>query len=366
MSSTAPLNLDSLRAQIQSFRSNSNISEAQTKEWLIRPFFEALGWRFSNPLEVVPEDGDEAGQRVDYCLYSDGVPKVLIEAKSLKNSLNDQQMVISKLNYCSNRNIPLLILTNGDSYKIFFNEIPGIGLQKLLFEFNISGNPRNDLLNKLSKLYIQSDNLLHFARRETVFKNVHAALEELLQKSDPEMLELINRNLQRSVGHKFHVDEIMSALKHIDIHLDSEVENEFMMMPEPSIIVPYQPILPQQNYSVEAIFKNGARQESFQKYTRLIKLLNNWELQFELIPKKLYISLVKDKYIFCQISALKMGLQIYIKLEYKDLTPEEQQISRDVKNIGHLGGGNLEVLVKTDEDLVTAANLIKRSYEYKK
>ncbi len=109
-------------------------------------------------------------KQVNYCFYHEKVPKLLIEAKSLRNNLNDQQMIINKLNYCSNRNIPILILTNGDTYKIFFNEIPGIGSQKLLFEFTLSRNAEEENISKLQKEFVQSDELLKYARKEQLYK----------------------------------------------------------------------------------------------------------------------------------------------------------------------------------------------------
>ena len=100
--------LEKLIVAIKKLKSQ-NINEAQTKDWLIRPFFEYLGWDFSSPEEVVPEDDDSTGKRTDYCFYINETPKLLVEAKALSNSLVDNKMIIEKLNYCANRNIPLLI-----------------------------------------------------------------------------------------------------------------------------------------------------------------------------------------------------------------------------------------------------------------
>lgn len=40
--------LEELKIKLQELK-KENLNEAQTKEWLIRPFFEFLGWNFSNP-----------------------------------------------------------------------------------------------------------------------------------------------------------------------------------------------------------------------------------------------------------------------------------------------------------------------------
>jgi predicted transport protein/predicted type IV restriction endonuclease len=356
-------NLLQLRERITEIRSNTNITEAQTKEWLIRPFFELLGWQFSNWAEVVPEDGDEAGKRTDYCFYHDKVPKLLIEAKSLRNNLNDQQMIINKLNYCSNRNIPILILTNGDTYKVFFNEIPGIGSQKLLFEFTLSGNTEEDNISKLQKEFVQSDELLKYARKITVVTNVKTALDQLFLKQDIELIKLINRNLQSMIGHKFHADEIKNALKSFKFQLDSGINlfqtPHFEQAPLQKEIQPFDsPMI----YTEEQLFKDGVWKKSFEKYKILMTALNESGLQFELNPKKKYIAFVSEKNNFAQVGALEEDLKIWVKLKFEQLNDEEKKIARDVSSIGHHGLGDVELRFKSEADLETVIRMIGKAY----
>jgi len=363
MSNMDTNSLHQLRERITEIRSNTNITEAQTKEWLIRPFFELLGWQFSNWAEVVPEDGDEAGKRTDYCFYHDKVPKLLIEAKSLRNNLNDQQMIINKLNYCSNRNIPILILTNGDTYKIFFNEIPGIGSQKLLFYFTLSGNAEEENISKLQKEFVQSDELLKFARKVTVVTNVKTALDQLFQKQDIELIKLINRNLQSMIGHKFHADEIKNALKSFKLHLDPGI-NLFQ--------TPHHEQAPLQkemqtvdspiSYTEEQLFKDGVWKKSFEKYKILMTALSESGLQFEINPKKKYIAFVSEKNNFAQVGALEEDLKIWVKLKFEQLNDEEKKIARDVSSIGHHGLGDVELRLKAEADLETVIRVIVRAY----
>lgn len=363
MSNMDTNSLHQLRERITEIRSNTNITEAQTKEWLIRPFFELLGWQFSNWAEVVPEDGDEAGKRTDYCFYHDKVPKLLIEAKSLRNNLNDQQMIINKLNYCSNRNIPILILTNGDTYKIFFNEIPGIGSQKLLFEFTLSGNAEEENISKLQKEFVQSDELLKFARKVTVVTNVKTALDQLFQKQDIELIKLINRNLQSMIGHKFHADEIKNALKSFKLHLDPGI-NLFQ--------TPHHEQAPLQkemqtvdspiSYTEEQLFKDGVWKKSFEKYKILMTALSESGLQFEINPKNKYIAFVSEKNNFAQVGALEEDLKIWVKLKFEQLNDEEKKIARDVSSIGHHGLGDVELRLKAEADLETVIRVIVRAY----
>jgi len=53
---------------------------------------------------------------------------------------------------------------------------------------------------------------------------------------------------------------------------------------------------------------------------------------------------------------------IYLKVDPKS-TPLEPDFSRDVRDVGHYGTGDLEVRVKSDADLEKAKPLILKSYE---
>ena len=78
--------VEAIKSKISNFKAKS-INEAQTKEWLIKPFFETLGWDFSNPDEVIPEDDDSTGKKPDYSFTIDGSAKFLVEAKPISNPL---------------------------------------------------------------------------------------------------------------------------------------------------------------------------------------------------------------------------------------------------------------------------------------
>jgi hypothetical protein len=127
-------NLKKLIEKIDNLKKR-NINEAATKDYLIRPFFELLGWDFSNPDEVVPEDSDTAGKRPDYSFYVKGKSKILIEAKPINNQLNDIKMINEKMSYCLNAQVPFLIITNGILYNVYYSELKGSSQDKLLFDF---------------------------------------------------------------------------------------------------------------------------------------------------------------------------------------------------------------------------------------
>jgi predicted transport protein len=55
-------------------------------------------------------------------------------------------------------------------------------------------------------------------------------------------------------------------------------------------------------------------------------------------------------------------LLVYLKV-HPDSVALEEGFTRDVRSIGHFGTGDLEVRIKSPEDLTKAQPLVQRSYE---
>lgn len=337
---------------------SQNINEAQTKDWLIRPFFESLGWDFSNPDEVVPEDDDNAGKRTDYCFYVNSIPKLLVEAKSLSNLLTDNKMIIEKLNYCANRNIPLLIITNGDSYKIYYSELKGIGKDKLLQEFTLSDSADDEVIEKLSKKSFERDLLLNYSRNISLFTTIKKAIENLFQSADKKFIRIVNESVKEILGHKFGEDDIESALKQFTLHINTDLHETVYTNDTAD-----ENNDDEKNWTVENQFKDGKWNESFEQYKKLRKQLKNVEINFTENPTKRYISLLIDSKSFCQVCGLKSGLKIWINLEMSELSEEESLKARDVSKIGHWGMGNIECFVENGSEMEWIVSLINKSYK---
>lgn len=348
-----------------------NINEAQTKKWLIEPFFEMLGWDFSNPEEVIPEDDDMAGKRCDYNFCIDSKSKFLVEAKPLNNSLDDNKIIFEKLNYCSNTGTPILIITNGDLYKIYYAELKGVGNDKLLDEFSLSENIMEDLIEKLSKEAFQNDVLLIYSKNISLYTNIKKAIEKLFQSSNKWLISQINNIVKENLGHKFGDDEIDEALKQFRLEINTDfdllsVSNEKKCEP---IVKGAQYDIVGNNFEQEEgkwtisyQFKDGKWDSSYKLYNNLIQELISRGLKFTQKPTKFYIGLISDKSNFCQIHGQKSGLKIWLNLDAKDLSELASLNVRDVSNIGHWGMGNIECAVKNENDFGWLINLIIKAY----
>jgi hypothetical protein len=100
---------------------NSISTEEATKTSIIMPFFQILGYDVFNPIEFVPEFtadvGIKKGEKVDYAIFSDEKPVILIEAKSVNEELTKHDSQLFR--YFATSEAKFAILTNGIEYKFY-------------------------------------------------------------------------------------------------------------------------------------------------------------------------------------------------------------------------------------------------------
>lgn len=96
-------------------------TEEGTKQSLILPFFQILGYDVFNPLEFCPEfDADygiKKGEKVDYAILIDNEPIILIEAKACNDNLDKHGAQLFR--YFNSSKAKFGVLTNGIKYRFF-------------------------------------------------------------------------------------------------------------------------------------------------------------------------------------------------------------------------------------------------------
>ena len=105
-----------------SARLNHIDSEEATKNSLVLPFIQLLGYDIFDPTEVIPEFkvdvGTKGGERVDYALFNSGMPTLLVECHSYGSSNSGAHL--SQLISCLKAtNIRFGMITDGISYSIY-------------------------------------------------------------------------------------------------------------------------------------------------------------------------------------------------------------------------------------------------------
>ncbi len=126
-------------------------TEEATKNALVMPFLNALGYDVFNPLEVVPEFIADSrlkkDEKVDYAVMKDGKPIILIECKKVDNDKLDVKKHAGQLfKYFTACKAKFIILTNGIVYK-FFSDIEETNVldKDPFFTFNLFEYKENQL-----------------------------------------------------------------------------------------------------------------------------------------------------------------------------------------------------------------------------
>lgn len=97
-------------------------TEEATKNALVMPFINSLGYNVFNPAEVVPEFtcdvGAKKGEKVDYAIIKDEKPIMLFECKSANTDL-EKEHASQLYRYFSVTEVKVGVLTNGIIYKFY-------------------------------------------------------------------------------------------------------------------------------------------------------------------------------------------------------------------------------------------------------
>lgn len=95
----------------------NKFNEEMTKKDFILPLFEALGWKTSDSREVSAEE-KISKKRVDYGFRINGIPKFFLEAKSLREDLDNPKFFEQAVSYAWHKGCTWAVLTNFVRIKI--------------------------------------------------------------------------------------------------------------------------------------------------------------------------------------------------------------------------------------------------------
>lgn len=117
-------------------------TEEATKNALIMPFINALGYDVFDPTEVVPEFtadiGTKKGEKVDYAITKDGKPIILFECKWSGADLNKEHASQLHRYFTAVPEVRFGVLTNGVAYRFYSDlDAPNRMDDKPFFEFNM-------------------------------------------------------------------------------------------------------------------------------------------------------------------------------------------------------------------------------------
>ena len=185
-------------ARIGRYRGTS-FNEQDTKAVLIEPVLEALGWDTRDPEHVRREYKFHPHDNpVDYALHLARVPKLMVEAKGLNESMDDRRWVGQTIGYAAVGGAVWCVLTNGDEYRIYNAAAAVQAADKLLCRVVLSADPPDavaEVLSLISRPNLGDDLIEVLWKARHVDGRVRAVLTGLLGGPaggpDPKLVRLI-------------------------------------------------------------------------------------------------------------------------------------------------------------------------------
>lgn len=195
--------IDQLRALASRIANTKNMiqTEEATKNAMVMPFIQILGYNVFDPLEVTPElvsdVGTKKGEKVDYAILQEGKPIILFECKKAGGdlSINHAGQLFRYFHVTSAR---FGVLTNGLTYRFFTDlEQPNKMDEKPFFEFNILDFKERDVdeLRKFAKSAFDVDTILTTANDLKFTRAIQNRLADLMVAPSEDFVRLLSSDL---------------------------------------------------------------------------------------------------------------------------------------------------------------------------
>ncbi len=189
--------------RVSKLKDNIHTEEA-TKNAFIMPFLQILGYDVFNPMEVVPEFicdiGTKKGEKIDYAIFRDGVPILLVECKHWKQKLDvhDGQL----LRYFHVSKAKFSMLTNGLIFRFYTDLVEQNKMdEKPFLEFNIEEikDGQIEQLKDFHKAYFDVENIYQSAGELKYINEIRQLINQEFQEPNDEFVKYFAKQVYPSM-----------------------------------------------------------------------------------------------------------------------------------------------------------------------
>lgn len=176
-------------------------TEEATKNALVMPFINALGYNVFDPTEVNPEltadVGTKKGEKVDYAILREGKPIILFECKPVGTNL-DRECASQLYRYFSVTAARFGVLTDGVNYRFFSDlEEPNKMDSRPFFEFSLLDVTEETAaeLKKFAKESFDLDVILSTASELKYTKGIKRILADEWANPSEEFVKMLTKRV---------------------------------------------------------------------------------------------------------------------------------------------------------------------------
>jgi hypothetical protein len=360
--------IENLRVKLDKHR-KKNLKEYPTRTIFIDPLLNALGWDVIEPDEVELEYPTIDGKSVDYALKINRKPVLFIEAKPLNDPLTDVKSITQVVGYSANAGVEWCILTNGVTYKVYRSTEKAEAPEKLLFEISLDPKETEGMsiqqimgqFARLSRDAVAKGLLDEIGEQIFTTEKIRKALDKLFMDTPNTLIRLIRSTISDDT---IKPTQVRTALKRLWAQTsETDIPSTYKFSVE-NISSKRDKIIG--NEYGEDYHLEGKPQEVIELFWTIDKFcreLNPIAVQRKYL--KYYITYAHGKNIFCCVHLQKNGLRVWLKINYSDLENQPEYV-RDVSDIGHLGVGNVELVIDNIQRFQSTKGLIQKSLEENK
>ncbi|PWF25031.1 type I restriction endonuclease [Corticimicrobacter populi] len=188
------------------------VSEETTKQALILPLLDILGFSPYDPTRVQAEYGADfpgvkATERVDYALFSNGTPVLFIEAKAHSQNLNNHCPQLSRY-YNATPEVAVAAITNGREWRFFTDLVNRNIMDSAPFLIVDFENPDDDVAEQLRRFHydqLEAGALRALAEENIYLTSFKDAITSSLRDCDLDFVRYVasRANVQRQLNARF-------------------------------------------------------------------------------------------------------------------------------------------------------------------